>query len=138
LDTSHTQREKPIRYWPLWIPRALLLIYILGLFFYTVIDYTFIKELSPRFWDFGPAIYQMISMAILLLIAWFKPFIGGILTLLASIIIIILGFLAALWFGGDVVGIYWFFWFIIWGIALALPGLLFLIFGRIRAKSKNE
>lgn len=137
MDTSHTQREKPIRYWPLWIPRSLLLIYILGLFLYTVIDYTFIKELSPRFWDFGPAIYQMISMAILLLIAWFKPFIGGILTLLASIIIIILGFLAVSR-SIDVDGIYWFFWFIMWGIPLALPGILFLIFGRVRAKSKNE
>jgi len=81
----------------------------------------------------------MISMAILLLIAWFKPFIGGILILLASIIIIILGFLAGtVGSGGDVGGIYWFFWFIVWGIPLAIPGLLFLIFGRVRAKSKNE
>jgi hypothetical protein len=135
LDTSHTQREKSIRYWPLWIPRALLLIYILGLFLNTVIHYTFVEELSPRFWDFGPSIYQMISMAILLLIAWFKPFIGGILTLSASIIIIILAFLAV-WSGDG--GVYLGSWLIGWGIPLAIPGLLFLIFGRIRTKSKNE
>jgi len=132
LDTSHPAR-KPIRYWYLWIPRALLLIYILGFFLYTVIDYTFIKELSPRFWDFGLAKYPMISMAILLLIAWFQPFIGGILTLLVSIIFFIFGFLLVSREGG-----YAGFWFITWSIPLALPGLLFLKFGRLRSKSKNE
>jgi hypothetical protein len=132
---ENKQNRKTIRYRDLWIPRALLLIYILGPFFYTVIDYTIIKELSPRFWDFGLAKYPMISMAILLLIAWFQPFIGGVLILLGSIIVFILGILIVLGAGeGGYVGI----WFIIFGILLALPGSLFLKFGRNRSKTKNE
>ena len=135
MDTSHSAK-KPIRYWPLWIPRVILLIYILGLFLYTVIDYTFIKELSPRFWDFGPSIGQMITMAILLLIAWFKPIIGGILIICTGIIILISAGFALLAAFSE--GAFGGFWLIPWGIILPIPGALFLVFGRIREKAQND
>lgn len=134
MDTSHPAK-KTVRYWPLWIPRAILLIAILGLFLYTVIDYTFIKELSPRYWDFGLNIYPMVSAAILLAIAWFTPVIGGILTLIASIVALILGFLVIVYnpMAGMVFSL-----FLMWGLLFAVPGALFLIFGLRRSKRKNE
>ncbi len=102
-----------------------MLIYIL----YTAIYYAFHQELSPIFWGFGPAvIYLIISTTILLVIAWFKPVGGGILILSTSIVVPILGFSTALSGGG---GVYFFGWCVVWVIPLILPGLLFLLFGRV-------
>ena len=125
--------KKPSRYWPLWIPRGLLLAFVIGPFLYTVIDYTFIKELSPRFWDFGLSVVPMITMAILLLIAWFKPIIGGILIIIASIILLFLGFS----FVGASEGGYAAAMLMMWGVPLAMPGVLFVIFGGIRRSKKK-
>jgi hypothetical protein len=130
MNTSRP-RKKTIRYWPLWIPRVLLLIYILGPFFNTIKKYAFTERLSPRFWDFDPFIVPMISMAILLLIAWFKPYFGGILILIASIIIIFSGFLAC---DGSDTGYSAGFGLMIWSCLLVIPGVLFLVMGRHKAK----
>lgn len=131
MDTLHSA-NKPIRRWLLWIPRALLLIYIFVPFFKTVFDYTFTKELSPRFWDFGSSIYSMIPILVLLLIAWFKPFIGGILILIACFIGLIVGFLSI---AGNPYAVVW---FIMWAVLLVPPGCLFIVFGRTRSKAENE
>jgi len=107
---------------------------MLGPFLYTVIDYTFIKELSPRFWNFGLVIYPLVSIGTLLSIAWFRPIKGGIFIVVLCVISLILGFMLLTTEGG------WFVapWFFAGSIALFLPGILFVIFGRDRKKIKDE
>jgi hypothetical protein len=113
-----------------------MLIYILGPFLYTVIDYTFVQELSPRFWDFGLALYQMILAAVLLLIAWFKPFIGGILMLILGAIILLIGMLSIA--SGPEMGGYAWIEFFKWAIPLLILGYLFFKYGRGHTKTQNE
>lgn len=126
IDTS-TTTKKSGRYWPLWIPMIILLLYILVPLSYTV--YYVITDGHDYFWDFDLTTVPMIIMAILMLIAWWKPVLGGTLILITSAILCINGISAPT--GGDGGGLA-FLYFMAAAVILAIPGILFLIFGIFR------